>query len=394
MTAADASLDVDALRADTPGCASVVHLNNAGAALMPTPVIDAVIDHVRLEANVGGYEAAALAQGALDHTYDAVAELIGARPGEIALVENATRAWDMAFYSLPFEPGDRIVTSTSEYASNAIALLQVAQRSGAVIDVVPDDESGQLSLEALERTIQDRTRLIAITHVPTQGGLVNPAAEVGGLARAAGIPYLLDACQSVGQLAIDVQVIGCDFLCATARKYLRGPRGVGFLYVRDEIVGQMEPPFLDLHAATWVSEDRYEIQPGARRFETWESSAAVRLGLAAAVDYLLALGIEAVEARITLLAERLRRLLAELPHIDLHDKGARRCGLVTFTDRRRPAAEVAADLRAQAINVSVSSPESARYDFDRRELGPIVRASVHCYNTDEELDCLVAALAS
>lgn len=394
MTAADTNFDVDALRADTPGCASVVHLNNAGAALMPTPVIDAVIDHIRLEANVGGYEAAALAQDALDHTYDAVAELIGARPGEIALVENATRAWDMAFYSLPFEPGDRIITSTAEYASNAIALLQVARRTGAVIDVVRDDETGQLSLDALERTIQDRTRLIAITHVPTQGGLVNPAAAVGALARAAGVPYLLDACQSVGQLRVDVEEIGCDFLSATGRKYLRGPRGCGFLYVRGEMIGQMEPPFLDLHAATWVSEDQYDIDPSARRFETWESSAAVRLGLAAAVDYLLALGIDAVEARITLLADRLRGLLAELPNIDLHDKGARRCGLVGFTDRNRPSEEVTAALRAQAINVTVLSPEAARYDFDQRHLGPIVRASVHCYNTDEELDRLVEALRS
>jgi cysteine desulfurase/selenocysteine lyase len=392
MTTPDNGLDVAALRADTPGCASVVHLNNAGAALMPTPVIDAVIDHVRLEAQIGGYEAAASARDAMDHTYDAVAELIGAQRDEIALVENATRAWDMAFYSLPFEPGDRIITSTAEYASNAIALLQVARRTGAVVDVVPDDETGQLSLESLEALIQDRTRLIAITHVPTQGGLVNPAAEVGALARAAGIPYLLDACQSVGQLAIDVEAIGCDFLSATGRKYLRGPRGVGFLYVRGEMIGQLEPPFLDLHAATWVSADRYEVQPGAQRFETWESSAALRLGLAAAVDYLLALGIEAVEARITLLAERLRGLLAELPHIDLHDKGARRCGLVSFTDRNRPAEEVAADLRAQAINVSVSGPESARYDFDQRRLGTIVRASVHCYNTDDELDRLVGAL--
>jgi selenocysteine lyase/cysteine desulfurase len=222
---------------------------------------------------------------------------------------------------------------------------------------------------------------------------VNPAAEVGALARAAGVPYLLDACQSVGQMAIDVNVIGCDFLSATARKYLRGPRGAGFLYVRGEMVGQLEPPFLELHAATWVSEDRYEIQPGARRFETWESSAAVRLGMAAAVDYLLALGIEAVEAKITLLSDRLRDLLAELPHIDLHDKGARRCGLVSFSDRNRPAEEVAAALRAQAINVSVSGPESARYDFDQRGLGAIVRASVHCYNTDDELDRLVHALA-
>lgn len=386
------TIDVAQLRADTPGCAQVVHLNNAGASLMPTPVLDAVVDHLRREARMGGYEAAALAQDAIEHTYDAVAGLIGARRHEIALVENATRAWDMAFYSLRFAPGDRILTSTAEYGSNAIAFLQVAARTGAVIDVAPDDESGQVSVAALARLIDDRTRLIALTHVPTQGGLVNPAGEVGALARAAGVPFLLDACQSVGQLRVDVTEIGCDLLSATGRKFLRGPRGTGFLYVRDDLIEQLEPPLLDLQAATWVAPDRIEIRSDARRFETWESAVAGRIGLGVAVDYARTIGLDAIEARVTALADRLRSELGELAHVDLHDKGRRRCGIVTFTDRRRPAEEVVAALRAAGINVSVSRPEQARYDFEARHLGPIVRASVHCYNTDDELDALVDAL--
>lgn len=386
------TLDVAALRADTPGCEEVVHLNNAGASLMPDRVVDAVVGHLRLEARMGGYEAAAAAADDLEHTYDAVAGLIGAHRHEIALVENATRAWDMAFYAMHFEAGDRIVTSTAEYGSNVIALLQVARRTGAVIDVVPDDEAGQVSLAELERMIGERTRLIALTHVPTQGGLVNPVEEVGVLARQAGVPFLLDACQSVGQLPVDVDAIGCDILSATGRKFLRAPRGTGFLYVREGMIDRLEPPFLDIQAASWVARDRYEIRPDARRFETWESGVAGRLGLGVAVDLARTLGLDAIEARITSLAERLRALLAELPDVEVHDKGRRRCGIVTFSDRRRPAEEVARDLRARGINVSVSHPGQARLDLDERGLPAIVRASVHCYNTDEELDRLVAAL--
>jgi cysteine desulfurase/selenocysteine lyase len=314
-------LDVERARQDTPGCLTVAHLNNAGASLQPSAVTNAVIAHLQLESTMGGYEAAARAAANVENTYAAVARLLSCATNEIALVENATRAWDMAFYSMTFAPGDRILTTSAEYASNAIALLHVAQRTGAQVEVLDDDEHGQLDIADLARRLDHSVKLVAVTHVPTHGGLVNPAAEVGKLTRAAGVPFLLDACQSVGQLPINVAEIGCDLLSATGRKFLRGPRGTGFLYVATSLAEKLQPPFLDLHSATWTAPYRYTIAPGARRFETWEGNVAAKIGLGVAVDYALGVGLEAIERRVTELSELLRTRLSEHDGVTVQDHG-------------------------------------------------------------------------
>jgi selenocysteine lyase/cysteine desulfurase len=373
----------------------VAHLNNAGSALPPAPVTEAVIAHLRLEAEIGGYEAAAAVHGRIEAVYPAIARLIGCQPHEVAVVENATRAWDMAFYSLSFKPGDRILTAHAEYASNVIAYLQVAQRTGAVVEVVDDDEHGQLSVADLRKRLDrgpGKVKLIAMTHVPTQGGLVNPAEEVGVLARQAGVPFLLDACQSVGQFSVDVERIGCDMLSATGRKFLRGPRGTGFLYVRESMLDRLEPPFLDLHAATWTGPESYEIRADARRFENWETSYAGKLGLGVAAEYAMSWGLNAIEARVTELADNLRGQLLALDGVTVHDQGQRRCGIVTFTVDGVSATEIQRLLAAANINTSVSAAPSARFDLPRRGLTELVRASVHYYNTDAEIGRLISAL--
>jgi selenocysteine lyase/cysteine desulfurase len=387
-------IDVAKVRADTPGCRDVVHLNNAGAALPPQVVVDTVVEHLELEARVGGYAAADAVASRSAAVYESVAGLVGAAPDEIALVENATRAWDMAFYGLArsFGPGDRILTSRAEYASNVIGFLQVARRTGARVEVIPDDESGQLSVDALEAMLDERVRVVAISWIPTQGGLVYPAAAVGAVTRTAGVPYLLDACQAVGQLPVDVDELGCDFLSATGRKYLRAPRGTGFLYVGRTWLCELEPPFLDVHSAQWAEGDELVVRDDARRFESWEHSVANRLGLGAAVDYALALGVDAISARVHELASVLRALLADVPRLTLHDQGVEQCGIVTFTIDGVDVYELAARLRTEGINISVSTIDFARYDFEARGLEAVARASVHYYNTEDELTRLVDAL--
>jgi cysteine desulfurase / selenocysteine lyase len=384
--------DVDRWRAETPGCASVVHLNHAGSSLPPAPVTSVVVDHLRLEERIGGYEAADAAHDRLQAVYRSVARLVGADAAEIALVENATRAWDMAFYAVPLQPGDRIITGVAEYASNYLAFLHLKATRGVEIAVAADDGTGATDVEALEALIDVRTRLIAVTHVPTNGGLVNPAERIGEVARRHGVLYLLDACQSVGQLDVDVRRIGCDFLSVTGRKFLRGPRGTGFLYARASTTGDLHPPFVDLHAATWTGTDTYELRPDARRYENWESYVAGRLGLGAAVDYALDIGMARIEDLVGRAATGLRERLAGLPAVTVQDKGTRRSGIVTFQHVRVGASAIQDRLRAQDINVSVTTATSTRLDFEQRGLPDLVRASVHYLTTDDELDRFVDAV--
>lgn len=384
-------IDVAQARADTPGCEHRIHLNNAGAGLMSRAVLDAQIEHLRLESSLGGYEAARATESSFDETYDLVAALIGASRDEIALVENATAGWSLAFGSIPLERGDTILTAEAEYASNFISYLKVARDRGVNVRVVPSDGTGQIDVEALARAIDGTSRLISITHVPTNGGLVNPAEEVGAIAREHGIPFLLDACQSVGQLDIDVDRLGCDFLTATGRKFLRGPRGTGFLYVRRSALEVFEPPVIDLHGATWVEAGRYELRPDARRYENWEFNHAAVHGLRQAVSEALAWGAAEIENVVVRLGERLRSEL-HAAGLETFDLGERRSAIVTTSVPGVPATEVRDRLGARGINVSVTGPASTLVDAERRGLPDLVRLSPHYYNTDDEITTTVSML--
>lgn len=385
-------MNIDQIRSDTPGTAHGIHLLAAGSALMPQPVIDAVKGYIDLEARVGGYEAHIQETDRLEAVYDSVAALVGGRPAEIALVENATVAWWQAFYALDFEPGDRILTCEAEYGANYVAYLQRARRDGIVIDVVPSTAVGAVDVEALDVMIDDQVKLIATTWVPTNGGLVNPAAEIGRVAKAHGVPYLLDACQAVGQMPVDVAELGCDFLSATGRKFLRGPRGTGFLWVREELISSLEPAMIDHYAADWVATNEYELRADARRFENWENAYALRAGLGAAVDYALGHGLAAIQERAWGLAARLRSGLDGLPGAQVRDLGDERCAIVSFTvDGLDPVSKVA-ELRAGGISIGATDPASTRLDAEARQLPMMFRAAPHYYNTEAEVDALLDAL--
>ncbi|MEU0645264.1 aminotransferase class V-fold PLP-dependent enzyme [Streptomyces umbrinus] len=386
-------MDIEEIRRETPGTANRVHLNNAGAALLSRRTLRTMTAHLELEAAIGGYEAADRERARIDATYANIARLVGGRPDEVALFDNSTHAWNAAFYSMTFAPGDRILTGRAEYGSNVLAYLQIARRTGAEVVVVPNDESGQLDTAALAELIDDRTRLVGVSHVPTSGGLVNPAAEIGRVCRAAGVPFLLDATQSVGQFPVDAAELGCDMLTATGRKFLRGPRGTGFLWVRREALDHLEPYVSEIASATWDGKRGFTWRDGARRFETWEVSYANALGLSAAVEQALEIGMESIGRRAVGLGELLRDRLDALPGVTTYDLGRQRCAIVTAKVDGVSTEDVAAALRGRGVNVTTTVAAHTQFDTEDRGVHPLVRLSPHYYNTEAELDSAVEVFA-
>lgn len=386
------NFDIERARRDTRACENIVHFNNAGSSLMPIPVSNALHSYLHKEEQAGGYETADEESQTLDNFYQATSKMLNCESDEIAFVENATRAWDMAFYSFKFSKGDKILTTIAEYGSNVIAYNQQVNRFGVEVVFVPNDEHGQIDTQALENLMDDRVKLVSITHIPTGGGLVNPAKEVGEITRSANVPFLLDSCQGVGQIVLDVEDIGCDILCGTGRKYLRGPRGTGLLYVRKRLIDSLEPPLLDQHAATLLSPTEYRIRSDAKRFENWEQYFAGKAALGTAIEYVSSYGIESIQSRIYQLAEQLRHELIDIDGVTVTDEGVEKCGIVTFTTSQMSATDIKHHLKNNRVNVSISKGSGSLVSFKSRGLTEVVRASLHYYNTVQEIDYFIETL--
>ena len=394
MTAPATTDVVRGWRADTPGADRLVHLNNAGAALVPRPVADTVSEHLGLESELGGYEAADLREDAVRRAHAAVGRLLGTESGNIAFLQNSTFAFMQALAAFDFRPGDVLITSRADYASNQIQYLSLARRLGVEVVRASDAPEGGVDPESVRALVaRRRPALVSITWVPTNSGLVQPVEAVGTICREAGVPYLVDACQAVGQMPVDVRRIGCDFLAGTARKFLRGPRGVGFLYVADRALAAGAYPLLvDMHGADWTEPDDFRLAPDARRFESWEISFALVLGMGAAVEYALAVGLDAARDRARGLAAYARERLAGLRGVRVLDRGAERCAIVTIDAAGRSGPDLKLELRRRGINTSSPERLDAVIDMDEKGAASALRISPHYYNTAEEIDTLVGAL--
>ena len=388
------ALDLERLRAETPGCAGRIHLNNAGAALMPALVLETMTDYLRAEAELGGYETAAARRNEIEDFYTATAQLLGCEPRNVAFAPSATEAYARALSSVPLERGDIILTTRDDYISNQIAFISLRKRFGVEVVHAPNVEEGGVDVDALARLMRERRpRIVAVTHVPTNSGLVQPVAEIGARCRELDLLYLVDACQSAGQCALDVDEIGCDFLSATSRKFLRGPRGGGFLYVSDRALGAgYEPLFVDMRGARWTGFEEYEPVETAARFEDWEFSYATVVGAGAAIWYALRVGLDAIAERATTLGARLREALANLDGVRVLDRGRELCAIVTVAFDGLASDELHDELERRGINSSVSERQHARYDFTDKGVEWALRLSPHYYNTEAELDEVVAAI--
>ncbi len=388
------SFDVERARRETRGCEKLIHFNNAGASLPPITVADSLYHYLREEEEQGGYEVMARRADEIENFYTASARLLNCTTQEIAFADSATRAWNSLFYAFTFKPGERVLVGTAEYGSSLVALLHRIQLTGVEIVQIPDDKYGQIDISALKKLIDDRVKLICVTHIPSGGGLINPVAAVGKVARAAEIPYLLDACQALGHLPVDVEEIGCDMLCGTGRKFLRGPRGTGLLYLRKNLLETLEPSQLNHHAASLASIDHFELRPDARRFECWERSYAGQLALGVAIDYALEWGLGAISERVCGLAQTMRCELVAVDGMTLADKGLEQCGIVTFSSSQLPADKLCSELAARRINTSTVPFNANPISSTLSPHPPLLRASLHYYNTVEEIDQFIAALKS
>ena len=381
---------IQKFRNDTVGVQHVIHLNNAGAALPPDEVRDVVIHYLTEEAEIGGYELSRKRSAQLAFTYEVLARLINAKPNEIALVENATVAWQAAFYSIDWKPGDEVICNQSDYASNFLSYLHHPAKPK--INVLPSDQHGDVDLRALKRLLSEKTKLVSITHMPTNSGQLAPAEAIGQICKENNILYLLDACQTVGQYPIDVPSLQCDLLSATGRKYLRGPRGTGFLFAREGVLPKLRPHVIDLHSAEWIGKSDYRIRQDARMFENWEGNRANQLGLASAAAYALDIGMENIWERIKHLADYMRLSIKHLSHVTCHDVGSTLGGIISFSVKGYSADEVMNILARQQINVSWNGRSNTWLDMTEKGLDEIIRCAVHYYNTEDEIDRFVAAL--
>lgn len=385
-------LDVQHLRDETPGCQSgIVHFNHAGASLPSQATLDAIIEQLQREARDGPMEAGEHGAVLAEKARRAAAQLLNAPASSIAFASSGSTAWSMAFQALgPWQPGDRILVGRHEWGGN-LAIMELAVQAGARVEVIPCDDSGAACPLALQAMIDARVKLIDLTWLPANGGLINPAQAIGEVARRHAIPYFIDAGQAVGQVPVDVQALHCDVLKSAGRKHLRGPRGTALLYVRGDFLERLSPAQRDVFSAPWTDQG-FDLRNDARRFETSETSFALLAGLGNALQEMNRLGIERVWERVSRTSERIREALRGMAGVTLHDLGTRQSGLIAFNLAGWDAFELKRRLGLKRINIGANGVAYTPLDMQARGLESVARVSVSPLNNDHDIELLLAAL--
>lgn len=373
------------------------YLNNAGSSLMSHETINSVIDHLSLECRVGGYRAASMCELQIEDFYGLAAKLVGAPSSTcIAFMDSASRAWNMALYGLPLCDGDEIVTLSSEFGTNLVSIFHFASKVGAKVTVLECDPSGFFDMSELRKCLERGARLIAISHVAAHASIVNPVEEIGKLVAQFEALYLVDGCQAAGQMDIDVVEIGCHAYTATGRKWLRGPRGTGFLYVKESSL--ISPLYVDLASADLAfgndgKPSGVTIGSDARRFELWERSIASMIGLKVALSQYLALDQNDVHARMRTASLDLRKCISANSNLKLIGNEASNSSIVGFytLDPSREDALKRAFEDAE-IQISTMGDWDCPMHFPKNGAGSIFRLSPHYYTEHDTVDLAKAVI--
>jgi cysteine desulfurase/selenocysteine lyase len=387
-------MDIHSIRKDTKGLSDKIFLNSAGSSLMPEVVLKTMIDYLQQEEMNGGYETANRNAELITGFYEETAKLINAKASNMAFTSSATDAYIKALSSISFTEGDCIITTNDDYVSNQIAFISLQKKYNIEIIRLKNLPDHELDLEDLENIIQKRNpKLVAVTHIPTNSGLIQNVEGVGKICRKYNVLYLVDACQSVGQRVVDVEKIGCDFLTATGRKFLRGPRGTGFLYVSDRAIAQnLAPIFLDMSGAVWTGFNEYELIKTAKRFELWENSYAALLGFTEAVKYANNIGLSAIEDYNQKLSRKLRNALQNKGFRVL-DEGNNLSSIITFCAQDGSIESIQKILKEHNVYFSVSPKNGALIDFTHKKVDGVIRFSPHYFNTSDEIEAVLEILS-
>jgi len=387
-------------RAETLGTKNVVHLNNAGSGLMPDIVTKAQLDHSSLESEIGGYEASDLRADIINDFYTQAALLFNCKASNIAFTASATDSYARALSSIRFKSGDVILTDKDDFVSNQIQFLLLVKRLNVNIIHINNALIGGVDLNDLrEKLYRYQPKLLAITHIPTNSGLVQPVNEIAKIYGEYSEKYsdktwyILDPYQSAGQMKLDIQKMKCDFLSVTCRKFLRGPRGTGALFVSDRALENgLEPMFIDMRGAKWKEKDQYEQQTTALRYEDWEFAYSTVVGSREAIKYCLAVGEEKIWQQVKLLSSFMRSKLEGGDGIRILDRGPELSSSVSFYIKDKQPGYIVNEMLKRKINVVAGYRSYGLIDFDEKGVNWVIRSSPHYYNSMNEIDHFIDAV--
>lgn len=378
------------IKTDFPILNDIIYMDSASTSLTPEPVLNVVSKYYReYNANVGRgvHRLSQVASQKYKDVHRKIADFIGANEEEVIFTKNTTEAINTVASGLRWKKGDKVVTTLIEHHSNFLPWLRL-KSLGVELDIVKPDKNGKFNVSDFKEVIDDKTRLVAVTHVSNVLGTITPIEEISAICEKKNALLLVDGAQSVPHIHVDVRKLGCNFLCFSGHKML-GPTGTGILWMKEDFFGRLEPLNFGGGMIDDVSLNGYELTKGYERFEGGTPNIAGVIGFGRAIDYLKKIGMDKIKDHEAKLTERLLEGLLEIKRVEIYGSlnSKERIGLVSFNIKDLNSHDVALMLD-EASNIMVRSGHLCcmplmKY-FGLKE--GAVRVSLYLYNTEEEVD--------